>query len=70
MGPFQVMSTGPSTYYLELLPCIAAFHLWFHASPLKSIGPQPGRWPVMEDDSYEVEAILLINKHSIRAKVK
>ena len=70
MGPFQVMSTGPGIYCLDLLPSMAAVHPWFYTSLLKPAGPQPSGPPALEDNSYKVEAILQINKHGTHAKVK
>ena len=64
------MSTEPVTYHLDLPPSMAAVHPWFHTSLLKPAGPQPAGPPVLEDDSYEVEAIIQINKHGTHAKVK
>ena len=70
MGPFQVMSTGPGIYCLDLLPSIAAVQPWFHTSLFKPAGPQPIKPPALEDDSYKVETILQINKHGTHDKVK
>ena len=70
MGPFQVMSTGAGTYYLDLLLSIAAIHPWLQTSFLKLAGPQPARPSTLEDDSYKVEAILQINKYISHATVK
>ena len=70
MGPFRVMSTGPSTYCLDPPPSMAAVHPWFYTSLLKPAGPQTAGPPVLEDDSYEFKAIFQINKRRINAKVK
>ena len=48
---------------------MAAVHQWFYTSLLKPAGPQPSGPPAQEDDSYEVEAILQINKRGTHAKV-
>ena len=64
------MSTGPDTYCLDLPLFTAAVHPWFHTNLLKLAGPQPAGPPALEDDSYEVEAILQINKRGTHAKVK
>ena len=70
MGPFRVMSTGTGTYCLALPPSMVAVHPWFHTSLLKPAGPQPAGLTALANDSYEVEAILHINKHGIHGKVK
>ena len=70
MGPFRVMSTGPGTYFLDLLPRMATFRSWFHTSLLKPARPQPIGPPALEDNSYEVEVILKKNKRAIHDKVK
>ena len=70
VDPFQVMSTGPGAHYLDPLPSRAAVHPWFHTSLLKPAWPQPAGPLTLEDDSYEVEAILHINKHGTHAKLK
>ena len=70
MGPFWVMFTGPGTYHLDLPPRMSAIHPWFYTSLLKPAGPQPAGPYVLEDNSYEDEAIFQINKHRIHAKVK
>ena len=70
MGPFGVMTTGPGTYHLDLLPSIAAVHPWFYNNLFKPAGPQPAGPPTLADDSYKVKAILQINKHKVHAKVK
>ena len=57
------MYTGPGTYHLDFPPSMATVHPWFHTSLLKPAGPQPIEPPALEDESYEVEAIFLINKH-------
>ena len=49
---------------------MAAIQPWFHTSLLNPTGPQPIGTPALEDDSYEVEAILQINKHGTCTKVK
>ena len=49
---------------------MAAVHPWFYASLLKPAGPQPAGPPALEDNYYEVEAILQINKRGTHAKVK
>ena len=69
-GP--LLSDVYRTWYLSLdfPPSMAAVHPWFHTSLLKPAGPQPAGPPVLEDDSYEVEAILQINKRGTYAKVK
>ena len=64
------MSIGPGTYCLDLPPSIAAVHPWFHTSLIKPAWPQPAGPPALEDDSYEVEAILRINKRVTHAIVK
>ena len=58
MAPLLMMSTGPGTYCLDLLPSMAAVPLWFHTSLLKAAGPQPSGPPALEDNSYELKAIL------------
>ena len=63
IGPFRVLSIGPDTYCLDLLPSMVAVHPWFYNSLFKPAGPQPAGPPVLEDDSYKVKAILQINKH-------
>ena len=70
VGPFRVQSTGLGTFHLDLPPSMATGHLWFHTRLLKPAGPQPAGPTVLADDSYEVEAILQINKHEMHAKVK
>ena len=65
-----MMSTGPGIYCLDLPPSMAIVHPWFHTSLLKLAGPKPAGLPAPEDDSYEFEAILQINKHRNHAKVK
>ena len=69
IAPFRVMSTRPGTYYLDLPPSLAAFYPWFHTSPFEPARPQPPRLPALVDNSYEVEAILQINKFRTHAKV-
>ena len=49
---------------------MAAVYPWFHTSLLKPALPQPFGPPALEDNSYEVEAILQIKKHGTHAKVK
>ena len=68
MGPFKVMSTGPCTYHPDLSPSMAAVHPLLHTSLFKPAGPQPAGPPALEDNSYEVEAILQINKRGKHAK--
>ena len=70
MGPFQVISAGRGTYCLDLLPNKAIIHPLFYTSLFKSAKFQPDRPPMLEDDSYKVEAIFQINKRVIYAKVK
>ena len=64
------MSTGPGTYFLDLALSMAAVHPWFHTSLLKPARPHSSGPPTLENDSYEVEAILQINKPGRLAKVK
>ena len=49
---------------------MAAVHQWFHTSLFKSAGSQPAWPPVLENDSYEVKAILQIKKHKTHANIK
>ena len=58
VGPFRVVSTGPETYQLALPPSMATVHNWFHTSLLKPAGSSHTGPPAVEDDYYEVEAIL------------
>ena len=67
MGPFQVMSKGLGTYHLDLPPRVAAVHPWFYTSiptlaRSRSAGPS-----ALEDECYELEAILQINKRGTHA---
>ena len=64
------MSTGPGTNRLDLPLNMAAGHPWFHNSLLEPAGPQFSGPPALEDDFYEVEAILQINMHGIHAKLE
>ena len=70
VGPFRVISTGPETYQLELPPSMATVHPWFHTSLLKPAGSQPTGPPAVEEDYYEVEAIIKLNKRGTHAKIK
>ena len=70
VGPFQETFSGPSTYCLDLLPSMAAFRAWFHTNPLKPARHQYAGPPALADDSFEVKAILQIEKHGTHAKVK
>ena len=70
MGPFQVMSRGPGTYCLDLLPSMASICPWFHNSLFKPAEPQCTGPPALADDSYKVQAIFQINKHGKHDKVK
>ena len=36
-----MISLGPGAYSLDLLPSMAAVHLWFYTSLLKAAEPQP-----------------------------
>ena len=38
IGPFQVMFTGPGTYFPAPPPSMAAVHPWFYTSLLKLAG--------------------------------
>ena len=58
MGPFLVLSTGPGTYHVDFLTSMAVVYLWFNTSLLKPAGPQLSGLPELEDNSYEVEAML------------
>ena len=49
---------------------MAAVNPWFYTSLLKPGGPQSTMSLALADDSYEVEAILQINKCGTHAKVK
>ena len=49
---------------------MAAAHPWFHTSLFKPAEPQPAGPLALEGDSYEVEAILQINKCGMYAKGK
>ena len=69
MCPFQVISTGLGIYHLKLLHSMDAVHPWFHTSFLKPAEPQAAGIPVLEDDFYEVEAILQIEMRRIHTKV-
>ena len=64
------MSTGSTNHPLDLPLIMATVYPWFHISLLKPAGPQPFGPPALEDDSYEVETILQINKRGTHAKVK
>ena len=70
IGPYRVMSTWPGTYRLDLPPSITAVHPWFYISLLKPAGPQTAGPLALVDHSYEVEALLQINKCGIQTKVK
>ena len=70
MGPFHVKSTIASAYYLDTPLNMVTVHLYFHTSLLKPVGSQPAGPPALEDDSYEVKAILQINICGTYAKVK
>ena len=49
---------------------MAAAYPWFYTSLLKPSGPHFAGLPALEDDSYEVEAIILIKTHGTHSKVK
>ena len=70
MSPLQVMSTGPCSFFPDLLPSMATDHPWFYTSLFKPAGPQTAGPPTLGDDSYKVETILQINKRGKHAKVK
>ena len=70
VGPFWAISAGLGTYHLDLLPSMATVHLLFNTSLPNPDGPQPAGPPVLEDNSYKVEAILKIYKHGTHAKMK
>ena len=71
MSLFRVMSTRPGICHLDLLPSMAAIHPWFHISLLKPARTQPvGPTALKDYHSYEVEAILQINKYGTHSKVK
>ena len=70
IGPFQLKSTGPGTYFLDPPLRIAAVYPWFHISLFKPTWPQSTGQPMLKDDSSEAEAILQINKRVTHAKYK
>ena len=70
IGPFRIIFTGHSAYYLVLQPSMAAVHPWFHTSLLTPTGPHPSGPPALEDASYKVEVIFQTKKRGIYAKVK
>ena len=65
-----MLSTGPSTYHLDLPPSMVAVHPWFHTSLFKAAKALPAGLSALEDDSHEVEAILQLNNHGAHAKIK
>ena len=69
MGLFQVLSTGPGTYFLDLPPSMAAIHPWFHTTYFKPAVLQSSGPLALEDNSYEIEAFLQFNKRGTQAKV-
>ena len=64
------MPKGAGFYCLDLPPSIAAVQPWFRNNFPKQGGPEPAGSPALKYDSYEVEAILQINKRGTHAKVK
>ena len=49
---------------------MAAVQPWFHTSFFKLSSLSPAGKPGLEDNYYEVKAILYINKYGTHAKVK
>ena len=49
---------------------MVAVYPWFHTSLYKPAGPHSIGPSMLEDDSYEVEAILQVNKHEKKAIVR
>ena len=60
----------PVTYYLNLLPSMAAVYPWFYTCLFKPAGTQPAGPLILPDDSNKVKTILQINKDGTHTKVK
>ena len=70
VGPFRVCAVGTATYKLELPAAMAQVHPWFHTSLLRpSASSHSGPAPV-EDQEFEVDHIVKLNKTKTRAKVR
>ena len=67
-GPLS--SNDYRTWHLSPGSSTKHVHPWFYNSLFTPAGPQPTWRPELEDESYEVEAILKIDKCETHAKVK
>ena len=70
MGPFLVISTGCGSDRLDITLSMDYVHPQFHTRLLKPVGHHSAGLSALEDDSYEVEIILQINKYVIYTKEK
>ena len=67
MGPLHILSLGLSTYCLDFSSSMDAVYPWFHNRLLKPARSQPTWPPALDNNFYEVEAIIQISKHGINA---